>query len=288
MRIPFISLLVAAGVSLGCLAPLDSDRAVPKARGDHAALFIGNSHTYVHDVPGMVEALARAAGDSAFEAHAVAEPNYALGDHLATSRAPAALQGSRWRWVVLQQGTSALAESQIYLENVTLAFDPLIRGAGAEPVLYQIWPTASRRFDADAALTSYWNAAAAVGGILAPAGDAFTASLDSDPSVPVYDGDGLHASRYGAYLAAVVLVERMLGVHPESLPPRIPGMSADTNIVRHLQRAAAAATSRNPARPILKRAPPKDTIQAVRYGMRTTASVRPADFVRSSSSAASP
>jgi DNA-binding beta-propeller fold protein YncE len=46
-----------------------------------------------------------------------------------------------------------------------------------------------------------------------------------------------------------VLVERLLGVPPESLPPRIPGSSTDSLRVRRLQAAARVALDRTPARP---------------------------------------
>lgn len=248
MRILLI-LLVAALASGGCVAPFGPSRHVPRASGNQAVLFIGNSHTYTHDVPQMVETLARWMGNDSLETAAIAEPNFALEDHLALGVAEAALKKSSWRWVVMQQGTSALPESQLHLLFWAAAFEPFIRESGAEPVMYQIWPMSSRRFDADAALTSYWNAAAAVRGLLAPAGDAFTAAMELEPPLDPYSSDGLHANRYGAYLSAVVIFQRITGIEPSALPPRIPGASVDSNTVRKLQQAAATALARSPARP---------------------------------------
>lgn len=253
MRTLLGSIIAVSLAAIGCMPSSGLDRRVPAASGDRAVLFVGNSHTYVHDVPGLVEALAHLAGDSEFEAHHISAPDFALIDHLALGQAQRALTESQWRWVVLQQGPSAVPENQPLLEAWTRDFEPYIRGAGAEPVLYQIWPMQSRRFDADAALTSYWNAAYAVNGILAPAGDAFTASLAANPAIPVYDADGLHASLYGAYLSALVILERLTAVHPESLPPQLPGYSVDSTVLRHLQRAAATALDRNPRRPTSRR-----------------------------------
>ena len=226
---------------------------MPRLVGNRRVLFIGNSHTYMNDLPGMVQALARDVGDTALRTAEVAEANFALEDHMYAGNARAALRESTWEWVVLQQGTSALPESQLHLEFWTREFRPLVEGAGATPVLYQIWPMTSRRFDADAALTSYWNAAAAVEGVLAPAGDGFTAALEANPAIGVYSSDGLHASRRGTYIAALTIVGRILDVHPESLPPRIPGAREDTLVVRALQRAVAVALDRSPARPTAPR-----------------------------------
>jgi hypothetical protein len=160
---------------------------------------------------------------------------------------------SNWEFVVLQQGTSALPESQVDLIFWAERFDPVIRAAGAEPVMYQIWPLASQRYNADASLTSYYNAAAAIGAIHAPAGDAFTAALDSAPGIGVYHFDGLHASHRGTYLAALVILTRLGGAEPLTLPPTIPGFAEDTAIVRLLQRAATEALSRTEARPTTPR-----------------------------------
>lgn len=242
--LPAALLLVAA-----CLPAVGPSTRTPEVAGDRRVLFVGNSLTYSNDLPEMVQALARAAGDTALRTESIAEPNFALEDHYYVGTVQRTLERSDWEFVVLQQGTSALPASQVHLRSWTVQFAPFIREAGAEPVLYQVWPMTARRFDADAAVTSYFNAAVAVRGIFAPAGDAFTDALTLDPSIGVYSSDGFHPSRRGTYVAALVLLSRLIDVHPESLPPRIPGESTDTTIVRRLQRAAAMALARHPARP---------------------------------------
>lgn len=242
---------LAPSACVGVLGP--GTTRISELAGNRRVLFIGNSQTYQNDLPGMLQSLARLAGDTALRAASVAYPDYALEDHMAAGSARQALRDASWEFVVLQQGTSAQPASQVHLEFWTTQFDPLVRGAGAEPVLYQIWPLATRRFDADAALTSYHNAAVAVGGILAPAGDAFTAALDADLGIGVYAFDGLHASYRGTYLAALVLLARISNVGPDALPPIVPGFAEDSSVVRALQRAATLALDRNPARPTVRR-----------------------------------
>ncbi len=250
-----LGILCAVALALsacnGLLGP--QEPGTPSLVGNRRVLFIGNSHTYVNDLPRMLQTLARAGGDTALRTAAIAEPNYSLEDHFLVGRGQKALEKSGWEFVVLQQGTSALPESQVYLSDWTAIWAPLIRGAGAEPVMYQIWPLYTQRHLADAALTSYHNAAVRVGGILAPAGDAFTAALDSNFLISVYNADGLHASRRGTYLAALVLLERISGIHPESLPPTIPGANETVATVRELQKAAAKALERTPALPTVVR-----------------------------------
>lgn len=245
-------LVIPAAIVLlsACLPTLGPSTRVPLVAGNRRVLFVGNSLTYFNDLPAMVQTLARAAGDTALRTASIAEPDFALEDHYAVGTVQKTLERSDWEFVVLQQGTSALPASQVHLRAWTQQFAPLIREAGAEPVLYQVWPMTSRLFDAAAAVTSYLNAAIAVQGVFAPAGDAFTDALTLDPSIGVYGVDGFHPSQRGTYVAALVILSRLIGVHPESLPPTIPGASTDSTTVRRLQRAAATALARHPARPV--------------------------------------
>jgi len=247
-RLSFLLVLVGLASS-ACINGLGPGNKIPSLVGNRRVLFVGNSHTYANDLPKMLQRLARLAGDTALRTASVAYPNYALEDHYYVQEAPLALEQSSWEFVVMQQGTSAADESQVHLAYWAKQFDPLVRAAGAEPVLYQIWPHASQRYLADAALKSYHNATVEVLGIFAPAGDAFTAALEESVFAGVYAADGLHASPRGTYLAALVLLSRLTDVAPLSLPPTIPGYSDDTAFVRVLQRAATTALDRNPARP---------------------------------------
>jgi hypothetical protein len=248
-RITSLALLLAAA-AVGCLGngPTALVRG-PSAEGDRWILFIGNSHTYVEDVPQLVVQIARQGGDSSLRTARVAQPNFSLEDHWATGVARAALEDYDWHHVVMQQGPSAQGTSPLHLLFWTQQFAPLARAAGAEPMLYQVWPSVDRREDAAAALIAYRNAAGSVGGVLAPAGDAFTAALDADPAAGVYAADGLHASIRGAYLAALTIVGRINDLDPRTLPPVIPGRQEDSLVVRALQAAAALALERNAARP---------------------------------------
>lgn len=218
--------------------------------GDRWVLFVGNSLTYQNDLPDMLERVARLSGDDSLRAAVIASPDYALEDHYLGGEVQRALAAYDWSIVVMQQGPSSLPASQDHLRAWTAAFAPLIREAGAEPMLYQVWPAAVRRgLDAANVLTSYTNAAAAVDGILAPAGDAFTAALDADPAIGIHAGDGFHPSARGTYLAAITILARINEMDPRSLPPTIPRHSAPDSVVRALQDAAAVALARNPERP---------------------------------------
>ena len=212
-------------------------------------LFIGNSLTYFNGMPDLMVTVARSVGDTGISVAMVAMPDYAILDHWQEGSALRELRTKRWTHVVLQQGPSSQQEGADWLMEGMRHFAPVVRAAGAEPVLFMVWPQRSRPDDFDGVKQHYREAAALVHGIFAPVGDAWVAAFDDDPAAPLYGPDGLHPSREGSYLAAVVLLARLRDTDPRTLPPSIPGSSLGEAQVRALQRAAVEALERNPARP---------------------------------------
>lgn len=221
--------LLAAALVLGLVQPDAPSR----------VLFVGNSLTFANDLPGMVSALARAAGHR-LECETVAHPDFSLEDHWRQGDARQAIARGGWDVVVLQQGPSALRESRLLLVNYTRRFDAEIRKAGATTALYMVWPAASRRGDAAAVSGSYTAAANAVRGTLLPAGDAFREAWRQDARLPLLGPDGFHPTTAGTYLAALVIYERLSGHPPPTTAP--PGVSPAQAAV--LQAAARTANAR--------------------------------------------
>ena len=217
-------------------------------------LFIGNSLTYVNDVPGIVEAFARAQGVGAV-CRSVAAGGFSLEDHWNQGDAQKAIAAEKWSYVVLQQGPSALPESRDLLRRDARRFAPLIRKAGARPALYMVWPSVSRHRDFGGVSDSYRIAARDVDGILLPAGDAWRLVESTEPKIELYSADGLHPSPAGSYLAAAVIYAGLFQKPPEGLPARVTTAGGRTIALepgqaRALQEAAALALSRQevPAR----------------------------------------
>ena len=173
-------------------------------------LFIGNSLTAANDLPATVQALAAAAGVRV-EYSALVKPNVSLEDHWNDGEARRAIERGRWTFVVLQQGPSALPESQVLLLEYTRRFDRVIRAAGARPAMYMVWPSRARASDAAGVGRSYSAAARAVDAVLCPAGDAWQAAWRTDPDLPLYGADAFHPSPLGSTLAAMAIVEALTG-----------------------------------------------------------------------------
>ena len=213
-------LLLAVLLLLAALpAAAQKRRAViPGLQRAERILFIGNSLTYVNELPDIVCRLA--AGRHKATCESVTGSGYALEDHWADRRAVERLERERWSLVVLQQGPSALEESRVNLREWTAKFAPLIKAAGARPALYAVWPTKARSFDFPRVSDSYHLAANDVHGLFFPAGDAWLAAWRRDPSLPLYGDDSFHPSVAGSYLAALVIYRVLWGELPSVFADR--------------------------------------------------------------------
>jgi hypothetical protein len=202
---PIVALVLACGASAG------GGTGPPEFRaGAKRLLFIGNSLTYVNDLPAVVAALGAQTGDD-IGVHAIAFPDYSLDDHWAEGSAARALRNGKWEIVVMQQGPSSLPENQVLLAAAAERYAPLIRAAGAEPALYMVWPAANRSGDFDRVRDSYARAATRVQGLFLPAGEAWRAAWAREPNLALYGVDGFHPSPLGTLLAALVIYEKVTG-----------------------------------------------------------------------------
>ncbi|HUQ82281.1 MAG TPA: hypothetical protein VM076_14110 [Gemmatimonadaceae bacterium] len=209
-------------------------------------LFIGNSLTYVNDVPGILQALADSAGGERLAVASRALPNYALIDHWVDGIAQRDIAEGQWKWVVMQQGWTPAG---IYRDTLRLAarnFGAEIAKIGAKPAMYQTWPPSNRPAEFPGSIESYELAASDIGGVVFPVARAWLATWDKDPNIQLYS-DGLHASIAGSYLAAVVMYARIFDRTPVGLPATVRThagavVRVDPVIARKLQEAAASVT----------------------------------------------
>lgn len=194
----------ALTAALSCAA-LGASSAAPRA-----VLFIGNSLTSANNLPRMVEQRSAAVGDPIVSTM-VAFNDFSLSDHWSQGDALRAIRRGGWDTVVLQQGPSSLAESRVALVADTRRFDAEIRRAGARTALYMVWPPKARARFAPDVSRSYAEAAKAVGGLLLPVGEAWRASMATNPELTLYGPDDFHPSMAGSALAARVIVEAITG-----------------------------------------------------------------------------
>src|SRR5262245_28310311 len=123
-----------ATASLGWACATTAASAVAPAGSSESVLFIGNSLTESHDLPGRVAQIAAAAGHPLPTA-GVTLPGASLLDHWQDGRAVRAIRQGGWSVVALQQGPSTLPESRAELIASTRQFAAEIRAVGARPAL---------------------------------------------------------------------------------------------------------------------------------------------------------
>jgi hypothetical protein len=229
-------------------APEAEDATRPAPAKGMRVLFIGNSLTAANSLPLIVQALARAAGDE-LHVESLTMGGTALDDHWQDARVQRAIARRGWHAVVLQQGPSSLPESRVFLRHWTKVFAGPIRKAGSRPALFMVWPDTDRLAFFDDVRESYRLAAADVGGIFLPAGEAWRAAWRRDPQAPLYGPDGFHPTVAGSYTAALSIYGMLYRRSPQGLPARL--TLADGEVVKVppalaklLQDAAAEANQK--------------------------------------------
>jgi hypothetical protein len=236
---------------LGSVSCLGQKIAGPLPAGGIHVLFVGNSLTYVNDLPGTVAALGELSGDTIRVAASVGA-NLALVDHLnGGSDAVARIEQGGWNFVVLQQGPSTVPINRDSLILWTQWFDPYIRKANAKPALLMVWPSSDRYAYFDEVRKSYQQAAQAVNGVFIPAGEGWLQAWAADASLSLYGSDGYHPSVLGTYVAALVVYERVTGKDCRSLPATALAsggydLKLPEALVRKLQAAAHEANALYP------------------------------------------
>jgi hypothetical protein len=167
-------------------------------------LFVGNSLTYVNDLPGLVAGLGKQDGVSiTYKTYLF--PDYSLEDHWNEGKVQAEIEGGGFDFVIAQQGPSALAGSQLLLLEYAKRFEAICTKGRTKLALYMVWPSKARYFDLDNVISSYTNAASKTSSVLCPAGKAWKLAWQSDSLLSLYSFDNFHPSMTGSVLAALTV-----------------------------------------------------------------------------------
>lgn len=248
---------LTAALACALLSLAAGERDAPAAR----VLFIGNSLTYVNNMPAMIEAIAAQAGlKGRVTCRGVAKPDYGLQQHWDEGEEGdarrAIANGTQWTHIVLQQGPSSQLDSRAVLRDYTKKFTFEAQRAGARVVIYSPWTPRTRLAFMDAVLEAHRLAAEDAGGMLVPVGEGWRAAWRRDPSLPLYGPDGFHPSPLGTYLGALMFFERFSGRSPVGLPnpseskdKSLRDVTVDAAQLKVLQESAAEANSKAAAHP---------------------------------------
>jgi len=232
-------LLLAPLTLVGCKlyeAPIYQRVATKSDSRAVKVLFIGNSLTYYNDLAGLVQAFA------AHEEHplyidAVTFPLASLDWHWNHTKARQKIAEGDWNYVILQQFSTAPADHPKETVEQYERFAPEVARVGAKPIIFQNWTHEGREADYDRMLKTYREVQGAIGGTIAPIGEAWRMCRREHPEIEMFEDDR-HPTVAGTYLTACVLYRVLYGKPATGLPVEIKGLKLKPEVARVLQRVA--------------------------------------------------
>ena len=215
-----------------------------ESRGPLRVLFVGNSYTYVNDLPSMIQALAAAdRGARPVEISRVLKGGAQLqwhwtgkgrGGKPVKTHARAVIEKRRFDFVVIQEQSQMPALNPAVTVRYAELLCQAVRKRGAMPVMFMTWARKGAMKDPrggkppwppekmQAALAATYIQAGKQGhALVAPVGLAWAAVRKGRPEMVLHKGDGSHPGAHGSYLAACVFHAVLTGRTPVGLPAKL-------------------------------------------------------------------
>jgi hypothetical protein len=247
-----LPLALALSAVAGCGGPAPT--CAPTDGACLRILFIGNSYTYVNDLPGTFARLALSGGHSV-DAESITKGGATLADHAADPAVPAKLDAAHWSYVVLQEQSEMPAvdsSRQHWTYPAARVLVDMVKQRNQTPVLFMTW--AHRDGLPGSGLPGYENMQRAIDSgylklaedvesAVAPVGYTWFIVRRQSPNIGLWQDDGSHPSTAGTYLAACVFYATVYRRSPEGLAFR---SDLDAATAATLQKAAAAAVLDDP------------------------------------------
>ncbi|MCB0687167.1 MAG: SGNH/GDSL hydrolase family protein [Saprospiraceae bacterium] len=188
-------------------------------------LFLGNSHTFYNDLPGIVKQIATNLDypDSIF-IRTVAPGGYSLQDHLLLQETQKDIEGENWDVVVLQENAVIAAtdksEAEVLMIQPALKLGKLIKENNGETQVIWYLPQAYRNgiipCESDPGICSfnsmldrirqnYLTAQSVVESKIAPAGVIWKVLFSKDQSIELHAPDDIHPNKLGSWVSAATI-----------------------------------------------------------------------------------
>jgi len=183
---------------------------------DYSILFVGNSHTFMHDLPNQIcQMIQFRHPDKSTTSHMVG-----VGFLEDVSHDPAcrhAIETREWKHVVLQAQKISVSGSVDYSRKEGIELAKFAKTRGASVVFYPEWGLKGKVGDGARQEQVYREMAAAADVALAPVASAWDLAMREKPDLALHGPDGNHQSELGAFLTAAVLYGRLTGEPPTQL-----------------------------------------------------------------------
>lgn len=191
-------------------------------------LFLGNSYTYVNNLPQLIKDIALANGDTlVFDSNSPG--GHTFNNHFNNATSLSKINAQAWDCVILQAQSQEPSFSPGQVASQTLPYaiklDSLIKNNNpcSETVFYETW---GRKYGDASNCGSYPPICTYIGmqnrlrasyklfadtthAIMAPAGEAWRKSIAQNPTLELYSSDQSHPSLEGSYLTACVFYETL-------------------------------------------------------------------------------
>jgi len=218
-----------------CLFIYPFGTSVLSAQQSLKVLFIGNSFTYVHDLPGTFKALSNAAGKTVtVDDYTVGGAQFAGTNGLANTAAVyTMIRSQQWDYVVLQDNQGAFAGYQNQVSSANIAANMRLRDSvkTIHPCSSVIWFTGwgplggvfsgdNTTLELNRVDSNYQymqNLYPSKKEIMAPFGKAWIASMAGMPSINLYESDNVHPGLAGQLLNASVLYTTVFKQNPSAV-----------------------------------------------------------------------
>lgn len=171
-------------------------------------LFVGNSLTYVNNLPHLVEKVAKEMGVT-LKTEMLAFPDYALEDHWREGKLQKMLASGRFAYVVVQQGPSSQEEGRVILLEYSTKIKALCDQYNSRLAIYMVWPSRVYYQTFNGVIDSYAEAAKRTNSILCPVGEVWKRHFDTTRDYSYYGPDQFHPSVEGSKVAAKVIAESL-------------------------------------------------------------------------------
>ena len=226
MKIVRILSLLVLTLLLAACGPVRCD----ERSGDEClrVLFVGNSLTYVNDLPSTFSNLALS-GDHKVEVGMVAEGGATFHDHALSTTLPNTLSSSHWDYVVLQEQSEFPAFEYSRVNDMFPAARTLVkqvRAINAQPLFFVTWARSggspengipdyeSMQYEID---QGYLRIGQELHVPVVKVGTVWFRALKMYPDLELWQADGNHPAEQGTYLAACVFYVALFHESPVGL-----------------------------------------------------------------------
>lgn len=175
---------------------------------EFSLLFIGNSLTYVNDLPSLVKAIALTNGNDV-SVTTIANGNYALIDHWNDGIIQTHIESGDYDFVIVQQGPSSQPYGRELLFEYGGKISDLCNNNDTKLAYYMVWPSLQYYSTFDGVIFSYTEAANMNNDILCPVGEVWKTYFDDTEDFSYYGPDGFHPSLAGSEVAAQIIYESL-------------------------------------------------------------------------------